>query len=117
MHVWRRILHATQRECLDRAVRYRRVTIDGARLEEATGLQIVHQVVGVVRRRVAGGTLALTEKNFLPAQLLWGGFSWIEMPEKIELWRPRKVQEFLEFCHKMHLAAALQKVHALLCGD
>src|SRR5882757_9244008 len=113
MHVWRRILHATQRECLDRAVRYRRVAIDRAGLEEATGLQIVHQVVGVVRRRVAGGTLALTQKNFLPAQLLWGRFRWIEMPEKVELGRRRKVQEFLEFGHEVHLAAALQNVHAL----
>jgi hypothetical protein len=99
MHVRRRILHATQRKCLDGTVRYRRVAIDRARLEEAPGLQIVHQVVGVVRRSVAGGTLAFTEEDFLPAQLLWGGFGWIEVPEQIELGRRWKVEDLLELRH------------------
>src|SRR5205807_583370 len=65
--VRRRVLDATQRERLDRAIARRRVIQVRLLLVEALRLQIVHQVVGVVRRRMAHGALGLAVEDRLAA--------------------------------------------------
>jgi hypothetical protein len=51
----------------------------------ALGLEIVHQVVGVVGRRVAGAALAFAEDDLLPAQLGGGGLTRVELAEPSSL--------------------------------
>src|ERR1700692_1797705 len=60
VHVGRRILDAAQREGLDGSVADLIQAVDHLRLEEALGFEIVvHQVVGVIGRGVAGTAPAL----------------------------------------------------------
>src|SRR5437588_2481295 len=65
MEIRRRFLYAAQGERLDRALCGRHQAVDRLRLVEAIDLQVVHQVVGVERRRVAGGALRLAEEQRL----------------------------------------------------
>src|SRR6266403_3211833 len=69
VQVGRLILDAAQREGLDGSVAGGIHVVDRHRLEEALGLEIVHQVVGVVGRGVARAALALAEEDLLAAQL------------------------------------------------
>src|ERR1700746_2437442 len=87
MHVRRRVLDAAQREGLDRPIPCFPQAVDHRRLEKALELEIVHEVVGVVGRGVAGTALALAEEDLLPAQLGGGGLAWIELSQHVELWR------------------------------
>jgi len=69
VQVGRRILDAAQREGLDGSVTDFTHAVDHLRLEEALGLEIVHQVVGVIGGGVASTALALAEEDLLAAQL------------------------------------------------
>jgi hypothetical protein len=73
----------------------------------ALGLEIVHQVVGVVGRRVAGAALAFAEDDLLPAQLGGGGLTRVELAEHVQLGRRRETQLLLEFGHQVDLINAL----------
>src|SRR5216684_2200248 len=118
VQVGRRVLDAAQRERLDRAVAVHDQAVDHLLLEKALQLQIVHRVVGVMRRRVAGGALALAEEHLLSAQLGLGGLDRIELAvHDAQLGGGREVEQFLHLRHEVHLAAALQDVDALLRGD
>src|SRR5437879_2255751 len=66
---YRQRLDATQRERLDRAIHICHTAVDLLGLEETFRLQVVHQPVGVVGRRVTGGALALAEEDFLSMHL------------------------------------------------
>ena len=80
------------------------------RLEEPLRLQVVHQVVGVVRRRVAGRALGLAEEERLAAQLRarWPSpdracrttLSFGAGGKSSSSWNSR---------HEVHLAAALER--------
>jgi hypothetical protein len=94
MYGWR-VLDAAQREGLDRPIPCLPQAVDHGRLEKALDLEIVHQVIGVVGRGVAGTALALAEENLLPAQLVGCGLAWIELSEDVELRRRREPQHFL----------------------
>src|SRR6202040_368922 len=65
VEIGRRILDAAQREGLDGSVADLIQAVDHLRLEEALGLEIVHQVVGVIGRSVAGTAPALAEEDLL----------------------------------------------------
>src|SRR5215475_2390412 len=117
MHIWRRVLDAAQRECLDRPVPGFPQSIDHGRLEKALGLEIVHQVVGIVGRGVADTALALAEEYLLPAQLGGSGLARIELSEHVELRRWRESKHCLELGHDIDLMAALENVDALLRSD
>src|SRR6202045_2277116 len=69
VQVGRRILDTAQREGLDGSVADFIQAVDHLRLEEALGLEIVHQVIGVIGRGVAGIAAALAEEYLLAAQL------------------------------------------------
>jgi hypothetical protein len=117
MHVWRGVLDAAQREGLDWSIPCFPQAVDRRRLEKSLDLEIVHQVIGVVGRGVAGTALALAEEDLLSAQLVGGGLAWIELSEHVELRRRREPQHFLELGHDVDLMAALENVYALLRGD
>src|SRR5882757_6530325 len=117
MHVRRGVLDAAQWERLDRPIPCFPQTVDHGRLEKALDLEIVHQVIGVVRRGVAGTALALAEEDLLPAQLGGGGLAWIELSEHVELRRRRESQKLLELGHDIDLMAALENVDAFLRRD
>src|SRR5258707_197106 len=117
MHVRRRVLDAAQRERLDRPVPCFPQAVDHHRLEKALDLEIVHQVIRVVGRGVAGAALALAEEDFLPAQLRGSGLAWIELSEHVKLRRRRESQHLLELRHDVHLMTALKNVYALLGRD
>src|SRR5216683_6741480 len=108
MHVRRRVLDAAQRERLDRPVPCFPRAVDHRRLEKALDLEIVHQVIGVVGRGVAGTALALAEEDLLPAQLGGGGFAWVELSQHVELWRRWESQHLLELGHDVDLMTALE---------
>src|SRR5882762_7001886 len=93
MHVRRRVLDAPQWERLDRSIPCFPQTVDHGRLEKALDLEIVHQVIGVVRRGVAGTALALAEEDLLSAQLVGSGFAWIELSQHVDLRRRRQSEE------------------------
>ena len=117
MQVGRRVLDATQRERLDRTIRPGHCAIDHPRFEKSLDLQVVHQVVRVKRRRVAGRALGFSEEQLLPAPLRFAGLGGIELSGDAEFGRGRKIKQRLKFRHEMHLTAALQNVRALLHRD
>ena len=87
------------------------------RLIEPLGLQIMHQVVGVVR-----SLMAFRAARFAKEQLLtthFGGirFSGIELPIDTELRSRRKIEYLLKLGHSMYLTAAIENVHAFLLRD
>ncbi len=117
VQVRRRVLDAAERERFDRAVGRGLAAVDhGFWLEESLRLQVVHQVVGVVRRRVAGRALALAEEDLLAALLAFGRLRRVELAEEVELRGRWEVEEFLELGHEVDLAAAFERVNALLGG-
>src|SRR5205807_3761250 len=63
VHIGRRILDASERKCLDRSVTDFTHSVDHLRLEEPLCLEVVHQVVGVVRGSMARAALALAEED------------------------------------------------------
>src|SRR5262249_47227967 len=77
-------------------------------------LEIVHRVVRVVRRRMAGAALALAVEDLLAAQLRLAGLPRVEPSEHVELRRRREVEQLLELGHEVELAPPLERVHALL---
>src|SRR5258706_3923324 len=94
VHVGRRILDAAQREGLDGSVADLIQAVDHLRLEEALGFEIVHQVVGVIGRGVAGTAPALAEEYLLAAQFGLRGLARIENAEHVEF-RCRRGTPFL----------------------
>ena len=72
VQIRRRIFDAAQREGLDGAVGAGLATVNHLLVEEALDAQVVHGVVGVIGRRVAGGTLGLAKEERLSAQLVKG---------------------------------------------
>src|SRR5258708_5898526 len=80
VQVGRLILDAAQREGLDGSVAGGIHVVDRHRLEEALGLEIVHQVVGIVRRGVAGSAPALSEEKPLARPLRVGSLPLIPLP-------------------------------------
>ena len=86
-------------------------------LKNRSALQVVHQVVRVVRRRMADRALGLAEEQLLAAHLRFARLRRIELAEHVELGRRREIEQFLELRHEMDLAAALENVHALLRGN
>src|SRR5437899_8496753 len=117
MQIWGSIFDAAQRECLDWSVGGHHHSIHHVLLVEALRLQIVHGVVGVVGRLVAGRTLSFPEENFLPVHL--GGCRLCRIkfavPPQLGSWL--EVEQLLKFRHEVNLAAALEDVHTLLGGD
>src|SRR6267143_4311437 len=66
---------------------------------------------------MAGPALSLAEKDLLSTQLSSGGLLGIKFSVDVQFGRWRKIQNLLELSHEMNLAATLQDVDALLCGD
>src|SRR5258707_3190347 len=116
VQVGRLILDAAQREGLDGSVAGGIHVVDRHRLEEALGLEIVHQVVGVVGRGVARAALALAEEDLLAAQLGGGSLARIELSEHVEFRCRRETQLLLEFRHQVDLVDAAKNIQALLCA-
>jgi len=100
----------------DRSVADGHHVVDHHRLEEALGLQVVHQIIGVEGRLMAGRALAFAEEDLLAAHLGLRRLGGIELAENVELGCGRKIQHLLEIGHEVDLAAALERVHAFLCG-
>src|SRR6202140_798379 len=103
VHVGRRILDAAQREGLYGSVADLIQAVDHLRLEEALGLEIVHQVVRVIGRGVAGTAPALAEEYLLAAQFGLRGLARIENAEHVEFRCRREAQFLLEFRHRVAL--------------
>src|ERR1700730_2635221 len=116
VQIGRVVLAAAQRKGFDRPVADRHHVVDHHRLEEALGLEVVHQIVGVERRLMASRALALAEEDLLAAHLGGGRLGGLELAEDVELGRGGKVQHLLEIGHEVYLAAAIERVHPLLRG-
>ena len=84
-------------------------------LVEPLDLQVVHQVVGVERGRVADGALGLAEEQRLAAHARRIGreFRGVELAEDVQARGRRKVEKFLELRHEVDLAAAFQRIDSL----
>src|SRR3984893_7365046 len=87
-----RVLDAAQGKRLDRPVGASQHAVDHLGLVEALHLQIVHGIVGIVGRRVAGRALPFTKKDFLAAELGRSRFCRVELPVDVELRSRRKVE-------------------------
>src|SRR5713101_9226374 len=96
VQVGRRILDAPERERLDGTVGARHLAVDHARLVEALDPEIVHRVVGVIRRGMAVSALRLAEEELLALQLRLRRQRRIELPVEPELRRRREVEDLLE---------------------
>src|SRR5437773_349076 len=114
VEIGRRLLDPAQREGLDGTVARSHSSVDVLRLEEALQLEVVHRVVGVVRRYVAGGALGLAEEDRLPPHLRLAGLAWVELAVDRQLGGGREVEQLLELGHEVDLAAALERVDPLL---
>src|ERR1700688_675216 len=77
----------------------------------------MHQIVRVIGWNMAARALALTEEDLLAVHFGWRRPSGNELAEDVELGRGREVQHLLEVGHKVDLAAALERVNALLRSD
>src|SRR5260221_7570975 len=88
VQVGRLILDAAQREGLDGSVAGGIHVVDRHRLEEALGLEIVHQVVGIVRRGVAGGPMGPSERKFLGPDPGGGGPGPVRVFATRRVWGP-----------------------------
>src|SRR5260370_8295386 len=77
----------------------------------------MHEVVGVIGRRMTRRAVRLAEEERLAAHLLSGGFCRIELSINIELGSGRKVEYFLKLRHEVNLASTLESVDALLGSD
>ena len=117
MHIGWRGLDPAERERFDRSVRAGHHPVNHLGFIKAFRLQVVHQIIGEIRSRMAGPTLSFAEENLLSMELSSGSFLGIKSAVDIQFRRGRKIQKLLELSHKMNLATALQDVDALLCGD
>src|SRR6266508_4111706 len=110
VQVRRRVLDPAQRKRLDRPIHCRHAPVERARREESLRAEIVHQVVGVVRRRVADGALPLAEEHRLAPLLFIGRLGGIQPPVEAQLGSGREIEELLHLRHEVHLAAPLEHV-------
>ena len=91
-------------------------TVDRNSVVEAFRPQVVHQVIGVGRRRVARRTLRLAEEEGFSPPFCLVRHRRVEAPEHVQLRRWREVEQVLELAHEMHLAAALEGIDAFARG-
>ena len=117
MEVGRRIFDAAEREGLDWAVGAGHPTVDHVRFEESFDLHVVHEIVGVIGRRVASGAARLAEKQLLSSHFRFGRFFRFELAVNTEFRRRRKIQDRLELGHEVDLASPFQDIDALLGGN
>lgn len=106
------VFDTAQRKCLDRAIGGGFSAIDHAHFIEPFNPEVVHEVVGVIRRGVAGGALTLTEENILTTDFVLRGFGGVELTEDVKLRCGREVEQLLKLRHELHLTAALQDIYA-----
>src|SRR6202166_4282961 len=117
VHVRRRSLDPAERERFDGSIRAGHHAVNHLRFIQALRLKVVHQVIGEIRSRMAAYAVSFAEKNLLSVELRNGGFFGIKLSVDVQFGRRRKIQNLLKLSHKMNLAAALQDVDTLLCGD
>src|SRR5258708_15990243 len=96
MHVWRGVLDAAQREGLDWSIPCFPQAVDHRRLEKSLDLEIVHQVIGVVGRGVAGTAMGLAPEDLLSAQLVGGGLAWLGVSWPVQVLRRVGTPTYLE---------------------
>src|ERR1019366_6714234 len=108
VHVGRRLLDPPQRERLDRAVGGGHHAIDYSWLIKTLRLQIVHGVVGIVRRWMTQPALCLAEKQSLPAQFHLRSASRIQHAVNAKLGRRWKIQQFFNLSHQGDLTSPIQ---------
>src|ERR1700730_11410326 len=113
------VLDAAQNWRLDWSVSARRrdQAVNDLGLVETLDVQVVHQVVGVIRSHMASGTLSLAEENFLAVEFLRRCFFRVELSEHVEFGRRGKIEYLLKFRHVVNLAAALQDIDPFFGGD
>src|SRR5713101_4922456 len=63
---------------------------------------------------MAAPALALTEEDRLSTHFGWRRLGGIKLAKQVKLGRGREIQHLLEVGHEVDLAAALERVHALL---
>src|SRR5262249_9126285 len=108
MEVGWRVFDAAQRKRLYWPVSGGHHAVHHAWVVEPLDLKIVHGVVGVVRRRMAGRALRLAEEEILAAHLLCRGLGWIELAIDSKLGCRREVENLLELGHEVYLTAAFE---------
>lgn len=74
----------------------------------------LHRVIGCL---MATGARRFAEEQVLPSLLRRGGALGIHLAVKPKLRCRGEVQECLDLCHEMHLAASFEHVDPLLCRD
>ena len=82
------------------------VGVDQTRFEEALQLQIVHEIVSVIRGLMTRGALRFAQKQILSAHSASFALAEFSFPVTSSL-RRREIEQFLKFRHEMNLAAAL----------
>ena len=76
-------------------------------------MEVVHLVIEIIRRWMAGGTLRLAKEQFLPGEFASRGLRWVEHARDGQFRCRRKVEHILHLGHVRHLDS-LQNVHAFL---
>jgi hypothetical protein len=76
-------------------------------------MEVVHLVIEIIRRRMAGGTLRLAKEQFLPGEFASRGLRWVEHARDGQFRCRRKVEHILHLGHVRHLDS-VQNVHAFL---
>ena len=78
-------------------------------------MEVVHLVIEIIRRWMAGGTLRLAKEQFLPGEFASRGLRWVERARDGQFRCRRKVEHILHLRHVRHLDS-VQNVHAFLEG-
>src|SRR5258707_1303048 len=90
VHVWWRGLDPA-RERFDRSVRAGHHPVNHLGFIKAFRLQVVHQIIGEIRYRMAGPTLSFAEKDLLSMEFSSGSFLGIKPAIDIQFGRGRKI--------------------------
>ena len=113
MEVRRLIFYATQRKGLDRAVSRSHSAVDHAGFVKPLGLQVMHGVIGIIRRRVAHSASGLAVEERLALEFGSGCPRRVQCSVYVEFGGRWEVEDLLKLGHEMNLAPPFQDIDSL----
>ena len=117
MQIRWRILDTAQGKGLDRTICTCHPPVDHTRLKEALYFEVMHQIIRIVRSRMANCTLSFTEEDCLSPHFRLCSLLGTQFAIKVQLGSRREIKNLLKFRHKVDLTGPFQNVDTLLGCD